>query len=127
MHVVCSNITAHSDEHKLLSDVQHAVRKRHSCGTHFNRVMHNLAIILDIKTLKSIYAFICYRQRVVVIGVHSYSARVVPGSQRAPFLAPCCSSFQINDVSTDIDSKIMMQLTKNGLIKSDLIHPRGYC
>ena len=30
-HIVCSNIMAHLDERKLLSDRQHAFRKRHSC------------------------------------------------------------------------------------------------
>ena len=29
-HIVCSNIMAHLDEDKLLSDRQHAFRKRHS-------------------------------------------------------------------------------------------------
>ena len=32
-HVVCSNIMAHLDEYKLLSDRQHAFRKGHSCET----------------------------------------------------------------------------------------------
>ena len=32
-HIVCSNIMAHLDEHKLLSDRQHTFRKRHSCET----------------------------------------------------------------------------------------------
>ena len=30
-HIVCSNIMAHLDEYKLLSDKQHAFRKGHSC------------------------------------------------------------------------------------------------
>ena len=33
-HIVCSNSMAHLDEYKLLSDRQHAFRKRHSCETH---------------------------------------------------------------------------------------------
>ena len=32
-HIVCSNIMAHLDEDKLLSDRQDAFRKRHSCET----------------------------------------------------------------------------------------------
>ena len=32
-HIVCPNIMAHLDEHKLLSDRQHAFRKKHSCET----------------------------------------------------------------------------------------------
>ena len=36
-HIVCSNIMAHLDECKLLSDRQHAFRKGHSCETHLTR------------------------------------------------------------------------------------------
>ena len=32
-HIVCSNIMAHLDEHKLLSDKQHTFRKWHSSET----------------------------------------------------------------------------------------------
>ena len=32
-HIVCSNVMAHLDEFKLLSDRQHAFRKGHSCET----------------------------------------------------------------------------------------------
>ena len=32
-HIVCSNIMAHLDEHRLLSEKQHAFRKWHSCET----------------------------------------------------------------------------------------------
>ena len=32
-HIVCSNIMAHLDEYQLLSNRQHAFRKRHSCET----------------------------------------------------------------------------------------------
>ena len=32
-HIVCSNIMAHLDEHQLLSNRQHAFRKRHCCET----------------------------------------------------------------------------------------------
>ena len=37
-HIVCSNIMAHLDEYKLLSDRQHAFRKRHSCETQVTTV-----------------------------------------------------------------------------------------
>ena len=48
-HKVCSNITymAHLDEHKLLSDRQHAFRKRHSCETQLITVINDWAKILD--------------------------------------------------------------------------------
>ena len=47
-HIVCSNIMAHLDEHKLLSDRQHAFRKRHSCETQLITVINDWAKILDI-------------------------------------------------------------------------------
>ena len=46
-HIVCSNIMAHLDEYKLLSDRQHAFRKRHSCETHLTTVINDGAKILD--------------------------------------------------------------------------------
>ena len=38
---------AHVDEYKLLSDRQHAFRKRHSCETQLTTVINDLAKILD--------------------------------------------------------------------------------
>ena len=38
---------AHLDEHKLLSDRQHAFRKRHSCETELITVINDWAKILD--------------------------------------------------------------------------------
>ena len=46
-HIVCSNIMAHLDEHKLLSDGQHAFRKKHSCETQLITVIDDWAKILD--------------------------------------------------------------------------------
>ena len=46
-HIVCSNIMAHLDEHKLLSDKQHAFRKWHSCETQLATVINDWAKILD--------------------------------------------------------------------------------
>ena len=46
-HIVCSNIMAHLDEHKLLSDKQHAIRKWHSCETQLTTVIDNWAKVLD--------------------------------------------------------------------------------
>ena len=48
-HIVCSNIMAHLDEHKLLSDRQHAFRKRHSCETQLTTVINDWDKILDNK------------------------------------------------------------------------------
>ena len=46
-HIVCSNIMAHLDEHKLLSDKQHAFRKWHSCKTQLTTVINDWANTLD--------------------------------------------------------------------------------
>ena len=46
-HFVCSNIMAHLDEHKLLSDRQHAFRKKHSCETQLITVIDDWAKIFD--------------------------------------------------------------------------------
>ena len=46
-HIVCSNIMAHLDEYKLLSDKQHAFRKRHSCETKLTTLINDLAKILE--------------------------------------------------------------------------------
>ena len=50
-HIVCSNIMAHLDEYKLLSDKQHAFRKRHNCEsqliTNKNYWRTNWAKLLD--------------------------------------------------------------------------------
>ena len=46
-HIVCSNIMARLEEHKLLSDRQHAFRKKHSCETQLITVIDDWAKILD--------------------------------------------------------------------------------
>ena len=46
-YTVCSNIMAHLDEYKLLSDRQHAFRKGHSCETQLTTVINDCAKILD--------------------------------------------------------------------------------
>ena len=45
--IVCSNIMAHLDEYKLLSDRQSAFRKRHSCETQLTMVINDWAKTLD--------------------------------------------------------------------------------
>ena len=45
--IVCSNIMAHLDEHKLLSEKQHAFRKWHSCETQLTTVIDDWAKVLD--------------------------------------------------------------------------------
>ena len=46
-HIVCSNIMAHLDDYKLLSDRQHAFRKGHNCETQLTTVINDRAKILD--------------------------------------------------------------------------------
>ena len=46
-HIVCSNIMAHLDEHRLLSEKQHAFRQWHSCETQLITVIDDWAKILD--------------------------------------------------------------------------------
>ena len=46
-HIVCTIIMAHLDEHKLLSDRQHAFRKNCSCETMLITVINDWAKCLD--------------------------------------------------------------------------------
>ena len=45
--IVCTNIMAHFDEHKLLSGRQHAFRKNRSCETLMITVINDWAKSLD--------------------------------------------------------------------------------
>ena len=46
-HIICSKIMAYLVEHKLLTDRQHAFRKKHSCETQLITVINDWAKILD--------------------------------------------------------------------------------
>ena len=46
-HIVCSNIMAHVDEYKFLSDRQHAFREGHSCETQLTTAINDWDKILD--------------------------------------------------------------------------------
>ena len=46
-HIVCSNIMANLDEHRILSDKHHAFRKWYSCETQLTTVVDNWAKLLD--------------------------------------------------------------------------------
>ena len=46
-HIVCSNIMARMDGYQLLSDRQHAFRKRHNCETQLTTVINDWVKILD--------------------------------------------------------------------------------
>ena len=45
-HMVCSNVMAHLEQHELLSDRQHALRKNHYCKTQLTVVINDWAKIL---------------------------------------------------------------------------------
>ena len=54
-HIVCSNIMAHLDEHRLLSDKQHAFRKWHSYETQLTTVIDDWANMLTRVRLTPLY------------------------------------------------------------------------
>ena len=60
-HMICSNIMAHLDEYKLLSDRQHAFRKGHSCETQLTTVINDWAKILDNRGQADTFIFILKR------------------------------------------------------------------
>ena len=141
--MVCSNIMAHLDGYKLLSDRHYAFRKRHSCEIQLTAVINNWAKIVDNrgqvdtfildfekafdtpphellksklfsygiggKTLKWIDSFLCFRQKPVgVNGVKSDWAPFFSGVPHGTFLGPLLFSLYINDISSDIESEIIL-------------------
>ena len=56
-HIVCTNSVAHLDEHKLLSDRQHAFTKNYSCETHLITVINDWAKLLDTGGLVGTFRF----------------------------------------------------------------------
>ena len=51
-HIVCTNIKAYLDEHKLLSDRKHTFRKNRICETQLITVINDWAKSLDMQGFK---------------------------------------------------------------------------
>ena len=58
-HIVCSNIMAHLDEYKLLSDRQHAFRKGHCCETQLTTLIN--------RRLSAIVFYVHFWQKMSII------------------------------------------------------------
>ena len=132
-HIVCLNIMAHQDEYKLLllSDKQHAFRKRHSCETQLTTLINDWAKILD--NGGQVDTFILDFENAFDTPPHELlkskqfgedtemdrffsvlqttASKIGLGPSFVPqgtVLGPLLFSLYINDISTDIDSEIRL-------------------
>ena len=138
--IVCTNIMAHLDEPKLLSDRQHAFRKNHSCETHLIIVINDWAKILyaggqvDTFILDFMKAFDTPPHELLKCKLHGYDISgktlvwidsflcnrqqrvVINGAkpQWAPVFDPLLFSLYINDIMVGIESE-------NHLFADDLV------
>ena len=106
--IVCLNIMAHLDEHKLLSDKQHAFRKWHSCETHLITVIDDWAKIsdnqgqIDTFILDFEKAFDTPPHELLKSKLFSYGTGGKTGHRS---WSPLLFSLHINDIMSDIESE----------------------
>ena len=131
-HIVCTNIMAHLDEHKLLSERQHAFRKNSRCETQLLTVINDWAKILD--AAGQVDTFLLDFEKVFDIPPHELLKCKLYGygisgktlvwiysflgakSQWAPVLVWCADnvlgpllfSLYINDIMVGIESEIRL-------------------
>ena len=64
-HIVCSNIMAHLDKYKLMSDWQYAFRKGHSCETQLTKVINDWAKLLDNRRQVDTFIYWILKRRLI--------------------------------------------------------------
>ena len=104
-HIVCSNIMAHLDEYKLLSDRQHAFRKGRNCETQLTTVINDWAKILDNRG--QVDTFILDFEKTFDTPPHELlKSNLFSYGIGGTVLRPLLFSLYITYISSDIESEI---------------------